>query len=50
MEWVNGKHSRRSGVGKQWVIGMFSFEHSVGSGFFNCGCWVDGFGGCNGLC
>ena len=40
MECVNGKHSRRSRVGKHWGIGMFSFKCPVGSGFLNCGCCV----------
>ena len=48
-EWVNEKHSRRSGIGKHWGTGMLSFEYSVGSGFFNCGCWFGGIVGGNGL-
>ena len=39
----------RSGVGKHWGIGMVSFKYSVDSGFFNCGCWFGGLGGCSGL-
>ena len=30
-------------------IGILSFECSVGSGFFNCGGSIGGFGGENGL-
>ena len=43
LKWVNGKHSRRSGVGKRLGIGMFSLKYSVCSGFFSCACWVGGF-------